>query len=406
MDPHDLQPPGADATGRLAVVSGYAHNPLTPRGQRTQRLVERLGEDWDVGLVGLPPDVFSQTATPSSGRVLWRKLAGNAVGAALLDKWEPWSARRLGGWAPAAEAALLIACPWSPVLYAARRLRRAGIPYVLDAGDPWGLTAPAPIGQLVSRRRWRQAERFLWSGASGAVVTTRQQAEVLAGHFPALPILVRPNGYEDRPAPPGAAVEPKRPDPRCLRLVHYGSLLRLRVDVIPLLQTLVDSGRWGRIELTQLGEDQDGMLRRAPEGVEIEWAAPRPWGEVLADAGEFDLAIVVGNVLPGQLPSKAIQYMTLPIPRLAVTLRPKDDALADYVRDRPGWATVQWDDPDADRAVWDHLARDWDRADLDPPQEESWPVVADQIVEFFSGCVRSERNGPTATAADRVHGWA
>jgi glycosyltransferase involved in cell wall biosynthesis len=391
MESHDLQPPGRRSRGRLAVVSGYAHNQLTPRGQRTQRLIECLRADWAVELTALPSETFKPSDRARPSRASWRKAAGRVVNSTLLDKWEPWSVHRLARWRPDVDAALLIAYPWSPVAYAARRLRQARIPYVLDAGDPWALTAPAPIGGRLTRRRWRRAERSLWSSASGAVVTTAQQAEVLAGLFPTLPVLVRPNGYEPSAEPPRRAEDPAESDPRELRLVHYGSLPYLRVDVTRLLGTLVASGRWDSIRLTQFGDDYEGMLRRAPAEVEIEWRAPRPWSEVLAEARTFDLALAIGNVLPGQLPSKAVQYMTLPIPRLAVTVQRQGDALGDYVRDRPGWAAIEWDDPDADRVVWEHLSRDWSGAALEPPRDEAWPAVATRIADFVAACVAPER---------------
>lgn len=382
---------------RLAVVSGYAARQLTPRGQRTQWLLRRLEDDWNVELVAMPGAAPSGDGAPGSGRVAWRRAASAAVGATLLDRWEPWSLRRLGRWPAAVDAGLLIAYPWSPVAYASRRLRSAGIPYVVDAGDPWALTSPGSGTRLLATRRCRRAERSIWSGAAGAVVTTRQQADVLAGLFPGLPALVRPNGY-DPPAASGAAPPSAPRDRERLRLVHYGMLSFLRVDVTELLAALVASGRWRSVSFTQYGDDHAGMLRNAPPGVEIERLPARPWPEVMAGAHRYDLAVVVGNWLTGQLPSKAIQYTTLPIPRLALTARESDDALAEYVGGRPGWLALGVGDGDAAARVGEHVDRAWSEAELAPPPEEAWPAVAEQVAGFVARCVGAAAAGHEASA--------
>jgi Glycosyl transferase 4-like domain len=377
------------ADRRLAVVSGYAARQLTPRGQRTQWLLRSLARDWETELFALPPQSPSGgSAAPGSGRAPWRRAGGDVVRTLLLDKWEPWSIRRLGRWRPRADAALLISYPWSPIAYAARRLQQAGVPYVVDAGDPWVLTSPGTDTRFLAKSRSSRAERAIFAGAAGAVLTTSQQAEKIAAISPGLPILVRPNGYD--PLPAGS--EPARPAPGerdsgRLRLVHYGMLTFIRVDVAGLLERLLASGRWKSISFTQYGDDHDGMLARAPAAVEIELRPPRPWGEVLADAHRYDLAVVVGNRLTGQLPSKAVQYMTLPIPRLGLSERPSDDALAEYVAGRPGWLALAKDDPDAAQRIWEHVGSDWGGGALAPPPEEAWPEVAARIGGFFERCV-------------------
>ncbi len=382
----------------LAVVSGYALKPLTPRGQRTQWVRSALEHDWDVELTALPAESPAGNSTSGSGRAPWRRAAGDAVRTTLLDKWEPWSLRQLARWQPQVDAGLLIAYPWSPVAYAAGRLRRAGIPYVVDAGDPWVLTSPGTDTRLLAKYRCRRAERAIWGHAAGAVVTTKQQADVISGFFGDLPILIRPNGYE--PAEPVIGAQPDEArlrDPEHLRLVHYGMLSFVRVDVSRMLEALVASGRWKSISFTQYGDDHAGMLARAPDSVAVEFLPAQPWPEVLAGASRYDLAVVVGNWLTGQLPSKAVQYMTLPIPRLALSERESDDALAEYVSGRPGWLALAKDEPDAAQRVWEHLERGWGEVELEPPAEEAWPRVAEQIADFVEQCV----NGATTRRADR-----
>jgi len=378
--------PARRADRRLALVSGYAARRLTPRGQRTQWLQESLARSWEVELLALPPQPASEGApSPGSGRAPWRRAAGDAVRTLLLDKWEPWSIRRLGRWRPPVDAGLLVAYPWSPVAYAARRLRHAGIPYVVDAGDPWVLTSPGTDTRFLAKARSRRAERAIYAGAAGAVLTTRQQAEKVAEISSGLPILVRPNGYD--PLPSGVAAPSRERDSGRLRLVHYGMLTFVRVDVAALLERLVASGRWKSISFTQYGDDHAGMLAKAPASVEVDLRPPRPWAEVLADAHRYDLAIVVGNWLTGQLPSKAVQYMTLPIPRLGLSERAHDDALAEYVEGKPGWLALAKDDPDAAQRVWEQVEREWTPAELAPPAEEAWPQVAAQIGDFVERCV-------------------
>lgn len=367
---------------RLAVVSGYGLKTLTPRGQRTHWVVESLERGWDVELTALPAEEPAAGVATGNGSPPWRRLAGDAVRSTLLDKWEPWSMRRLGRWQPQVEGGLLIAYPWSPVTYAARRLRDAGLPYVVDAGDPWVLTSPGTDTRLLAKYRGRRAEGEIWSGATGAVVTTRQQADVIASHFPALPILIRPNGYDPIPDGIAATAPTEERDPEHLRIVHYGMLTFVRVDVSKLLERLAAAGRWKRITFTQYGDDHAGMLARAPASVEVEFRPALPWVEVLACASQYDVAIVVGNWLTGQLPSKAIQYMTLPIPRLALSERESDDALAEYVSGRPAWLALAKDEPEAAERLRRHLEHEWSAADLAPPPEEAWPRVAERIAGF------------------------
>jgi hypothetical protein len=373
---------------RLAVVSGYGLKKLTPRGQRTHWVVDYLERDWDVELTALPAQEPASGVASGNGTPSWRRFAGDAVRTTLLDKWEPWSMRQLGRWKPQVSGGLLIAYPWSPVTYAARRLRHAGLPYVVDAGDPWVLTSPGTDTRLLAKYRGRRAEGAIWSGAAGAVVTTRQQADVIGSHFPSLPILVRPNGYDPIPDGAEAAVAgAAERDPEHLRIVHYGMLTFVRVDVSKLLERLAASGRWKSISFTQYGDDHAGMLAKAPASVEVEFRPAQPWADVLAGASQFDVAIVVGNWLTGQLPSKAIQYMTLPIPRLALSERESDDALAEYVSGRPAWLALAKDEPEAAERLWQHLERDWSADELAPPAEEAWPRVAERIGEFVGQCV-------------------
>jgi hypothetical protein len=306
--------------------------------------------------------------------------------AVLLDPYEPEARRRLGGWAANVDAALLVGYPFSTVTVAAERLRRASVPYVVDLGDPWVLTA------VRGARRWGpqalrglRRERSLWAHAAGAIAPTAPLAADLTRHFPALPTLVRPSGYEPVPAidaPPIGASSAAR----VLRLVHYGELYRPRLAIGSFLAGLVSAGRWQRIELAVFGSVFDDALGGTPPQVSVSICERRPWRECVASARAHDVALVVGNTDPRGLPSKAVQYLTLPIPRLALVSGDREDQLAAYVAGRPGWLALSASDQ-SDRAVAalaGHVERQWTRGELAPPASEAWPAVASEILGFVA----------------------
>jgi hypothetical protein len=342
-------------------------------------------------------DESRQSSSPA------RRAARSLGEAVLLDKHEPRSSRRLRRWHPDVDAAVLVCAPFSPVVYAARRLIEAGIPYVVDAGDPWALTSPEKRRRYLGGWRATRGERLLWHGARGAVVTTPGQARRLSALFPELAVLTRPNGYD--PAFPAAASQATEgeQDLRCLRLVHFGSMYEPRVDLARFLGMLRRAGPWEEVSLTQYGSDWTGALRRLPPGVTADARRPVPWDEAVRAAADFHLAVVVGNRDPAQLPSKAVQYLTLPIPRLAVTGGASEDALAGYVSDKPGWLVASVGDSRAAERVAAHVARSWIPTDLRPPPEESWPAVTARLVQFIDGCL-GEQGGDRFAAASTIGG--
>lgn len=390
-------PTTSSSRGRLAVVSGLAHNSMTPRGQRTQNLVEELGKRWDVELVALPPETFGGRDAPVARQPLYRRVLGSAMKSVALDRWEPWAARRLFRWHPDADAALLVGYPWSPVTRAARRLARHGIPYVVDAGDPWVLTEPATLPHTVSVWRARHAELPIWRNAAGAVVTTPQQGDRLKQMFPHLQVMARPNGYVPL-AEPAVVPDSSERDPSSLTLAHFGTLSPIRVDLVPMLTQLQRSERWRTITFAQFGNDYEGMLQRAPKGVRIERHPARPWPEIVASAGDFDAAVVLGNQRGYLLPSKAVQYLTLPIPRIAVTNGEPDDALAVFAEAHSGWMVAGDGEAEVSRRLWEHLAHEWPPAELAPPAAESWTNVAVQVAAFIEDCV----GGKPESASERA----
>jgi hypothetical protein len=362
------------------VVSYLAHDPFSPRGIRTQELVRAFRKRWEVELISgpAPKNRVSSNGTAPLSRRLGRGLSS----ATLIDRFEPWSCRQLANWSPRVDAALLIGFPFSTLAWGAKRLVARGIPYVADVGDPWILTARAPPARGVAAARSRRDEKNMWQSAAGAIVTTSGQAADLAAIFPDLAILVRPNGYTGLTDTPDRSTSITRND-AVLRLAHFGTLSVCRISVTPFLTALARSGLWRRIEFHQFGSDWDAMLTDPPESVSVKFEPPRPWHEVAKDLRRFDAVVVVGNRDPRQLPSKVIDYLALPAPRIAITGDPRRDSTSEYLADKDGWLVIADDDPSAGRAVAGHL--DACRGmRLDPPMSESWPEVAHTVLRFFA----------------------
>jgi hypothetical protein len=373
------------ARRRLVVVSGFGDDALTPRGQRTQQEIRVLSRDWEVELIAMPARDH-RGGGGATGRSIPRRLASRAVQELLFDRWEPWARQRFGRWRPEADAAVLVVAPWSPAAVASRRLRERGIPYVIDAGDPWAVGLRNRPRTIAGRRSLR-AEAPIWEGAAGAILTTPQQAQRMSSIYPELPIMFRPNGYEIPDGAPRPDAGEGEPGGSRLRLAHFGVVYAARLDVVPFLTRLQQSGNWDSVRFDQFGGDPDGMLNAAPPGVEVANHAAIPWPEVMARTDEFDAVVVLGNELGELLPSKAVQYLTLPVPRIAVTDTERDDALTDFARGHSAWLAVSPTDPEAGRLVAGHVNRDWTAAELDPPPADRWPAVAEELGAFVSQCV-------------------
>lgn len=378
-------------TPSLAIVAFAADRPLSPRGERAREIASAAQHTADPQLIG------------PEGRVPVRRQSrrlSHVASPLLLDAWEPeaWSALRRRR--PRPDAGLLVGFPVSGVYWGARWLVRQGVRYVVDLGDPWALTQPGGGPPPMGRLRAAECERFVWRHAAAAILTTELQAARLRALYPRLPITVRPNGY--RPVGSAAAAERDRDDSGTLRLVHYGNIYEPRLPIAPLLSALAASGRWDSIVLTQQGDDWTGALRHPPRGVHVEHARACSWKDVVAAGPRHDLAIVLGNRNPAQLPSKAVQYLTLPIPRLAIAGSDSADALRGYVADKPGWLTLPWDAPPhlAGAAVAGHVGRVWSRPELAAPPAESWEVVARTLVDFTLAHTAGPRREPSVDQPD------
>jgi hypothetical protein len=358
----------------LVVVAFAADRPLSPRGERARAIAHAAAEVLPTELIG-PPE------KPGPIRRGVRRLA-RLASPFVLDPWEPeaWLTLRRRRARP--QVALLVGFPFSAVYWAARRLVGENVPYVVDFGDPWALTRATDVPPAMGGGRALRCEEFVWRGASGGILTTQLQADAIRRRFGDVPLLVRPNGY--RPVKRAGPPSDVRRRHRCLRIVHYGNLYQPRLDIVPVISRLAACGRWDTVVLTQQGDDWTGALRRLPPSVRVEVRRPQAWSDVVAAANDHDVALVVGNRNPAQLPSKAIQYLTLPIPRLAVVGADPADALWAYVRGRPGWLTLRHDAPAdvAGAAVAAHLSRPRRAELLAPPPEESWEAVAKTVLKF------------------------
>lgn len=379
-------PGGLRQSQRLLLVSYLAHEPFAPRAVRTRELLSALRREWTVELIA-PPAAPEPTGPPRRGPSLPRRIGRLTHSAFLLDKFEPWSRGRFGTWRPDATGALLVGFPFSPVVYAARKLREYGIPYIVDAGDPWILTNRWPEVRLVARVRAARAERALWEDAAGAVLTTPAQARALQELFPGLPILVRPNGFTPVEAPRlQAGSSADRRDKTALKLAHFGDITVDRIDVRPWLSSLVRSGHWVSVEVHQYGSDWTGRLASLAD-VSVTFHHPREWAEIVQLAPSYDAAVVIGNRDRSLLPSKTVPYLQLPIPRFALTKERAADALIEYVRQKPGWLVVDADDAATAERVLKHVRTDWTSEALEPPESESWECVADEVARFIRGTI-------------------
>lgn len=362
------------------MVSYLARSSFSPRGVRTRRIIEALADRWQVQLISGPPP--RDAGRRSVARHGWDYSLYRLHASLAMDRYEAWSIRHLACWRAKGDGALLIGYPFSPIAYAAYALRRAGVPYVVDIGDPWTLTARALGTEPHSPWRGGQAERNVWGAAAGAILTTEPQAAALTEMFPRLPTLVRPNGYDEA----NVSALPVRVPPTDgeLHLGHFGRLYGPRVDVGRALNGLARSGNWRRVVVHQFGEVERGTLDSVGKEVQVIIQPARPWREIQQTSARLSAVLVVGNVSPAQLPSKVIDYLTLPAPRVALVRGRGDDAIVEYLRDKRGWLVAAADSPDLAAKIDAHLDREWTDAELGPPSAEAWPIVAERVATFIA----------------------
>jgi hypothetical protein len=173
-----------------------------------------------------------------------------------------------------------------------------------------------------------------------------------------------------------------------------------RLDVSRFLDSLVQSGRWKSVELHQYGPHWGSVLAKL-NSVRVIMHEPVPWDGAQQEAARLHAAVVIGNRDRTLLPSKAVDYLTLPVPRIAITNRPPRDALAEYVEGKPGWLSVAVDTPLAASMVHEHLSRSRTAEELTPPASESWDAVAGVISTFVARCLHRACNSRSERSSDR-----
>jgi hypothetical protein len=366
-----------------AIVVSFAGG-NSPRSQRTARVTEALEGDFGYRVERVPaPRPGPDGLEVPLKSALHRRLVRRALQPLLLDEWELAARGMLRGWEPSARGAVVIGWPYSPIYLAAKRLVAAGVPYVVDVGDPWVVTAkPGDWGHDWGRVRGRAraAETFLWENAAAGVVTARTQARRLQSSFPDLKLLCRPNGYEATDVAVDGTEVGELGDE--LRLVQFGAVYEVRLPIGPWLSRLRRAAGCQKLVFANYGHmPLPGLLQSTDPAIVVESHDPVEWPRACEIAQGFDAAIVTGNQDPAQLPSKAVQYLTLPIPRIAVTAGADSD-LASFAAGQPGYIAVDIDsDEDITRALA-HLRRTWSSAELTPPPGDSWDAVAREIAEF------------------------
>jgi hypothetical protein len=227
------------------------------------------------------------------------------------------------------------------------------------------------------------AEAFLWRHAAAGVVTTQRQARALQALFPDLDLLVRPNGYTpmaDGEGPANAAREGTEGE---LRLVQFGSVNPRKLPIGGWLSNLRRVAGLTRVRFANYGSvNRQDLLESEDPAVVIEAHESVEWGEACRIARGFDAAVVVANINPAELPSKSIQYLTLPIPRVAVTASSDPGELGAFAAQRPGFIAVDGGSEDDVSRLISHLHRRWSEEELSPPAGDSWDVVARDVTGF------------------------
>lgn len=361
----------APARPSLAVVSYYS-TPGSPRGERVSRVLPHLQQTWEVELIDGPGG--SSQSHNNSG------LAGRLAQIAsrlIVDRFEPWSLCRFWEWRPEVAGAWLVGVPLSPLSRAFVRLHRSRVPFVVDLGD---LESDSPLRKGLGHRRRLAIERKLLRCAVGVVVTTQSQAQTVAAIVPRkTPVLVRPNGYDVCDVPIATPSDPQAH----LRLAHLGLLYSLRVDAVPFLERLAEQGQWMGVVLNQFGPVKHRALEGLPKSVMLNLSPTLPRADAAKAALGSDALLVVDNMSGRSLPSKAIEYLGIPRPRIALVAS-CDSELARFARNQKGWLVVHWNDREPAAKVAEFLGKSWTPESLEPPIEHSWESVSIEIADFVT----------------------
>ncbi len=221
----------------------------------------------------------------------------------------------------------------------------------------------------------------MWEGSSGAIVTTDGQAEALLSLF-----LISKSLFGRTASRPLCRPHQRPSLCRPLPVVNSGS----STMATSMLHASSGTSENSRRAAGGSGPSCTNMAissgtvccRESAMRSKIERRQVLPWSQILAEAPAFHAALAIGNRNPAQLPSKAVQYLTLPIPRVAL-VGTETDALATYARGMPGWVSIAPTTSHPDRELASLLGRHWNPSELAPPVTESWEHVERALLDFI-----------------------
>src|SRR5690606_32512551 len=181
-------------------------------------------------------------------------------------------------------------------------VRRAGIPWVADLGDP--VLAP------YTPRRWRprsqRLERAVFRHAAHVILTNpKAMQQMLERHGSAAPMSVLTQGFDLTPAPldVGAGLF----DPDRLELLYTGSLYAFRrIDVL-LASLRCDPRIRLSIAAVTVPESLLAAARAAPDQLRLLGFLPHR--QALALQRQADVLVNIANDDPAQIPGKFYEYL-------------------------------------------------------------------------------------------------
>jgi glycosyl transferase family 4 len=356
-----VRTPAPDVLKRLVA--------LVPRGRpKTARPAVPAGE--------APP--------PARGAVDW--MSRLLVTPDPKIGWIPFAARAAirAGRASPPHAILSSGPPWSAHRAALRAARRLRAPWAADFRDPWATSPFVEIPYPSLRRRNERLEAEVVREARLVLCNTDALERSFRDRYPGEPrdkFLVLTNGYDPEEFD---GVEPARPEPGKMRLLHPGVLYGKR-DPRGLLAALCEL-RDGEPEVARaldvrfvgfLREERFDMERVAAEwGLEgiVHGQGSVGHREALALMRGSDALLVLGlagGEPESQVPAKVYEYFGAD--RFILSLSHPDGAIARILAQggRPH-RVVPFDDVAAIRAAIVDLHARWKRGELRAPDAATW----------------------------------
>ncbi len=176
-------------------------------------------------------------------------------------------------------------------------------PHVVDYGDPWSFRVNNDMPS-VRRQIDYYVERAVHQYASGSIVNTQPQAELMKRSFPQSKVVLIPNGFD-----PNDYLEETELNSDELR--HLGALYEIRLSLSPMGEAIQSSKCFNR--LVTYGDvfhvDLPPWIERRPS---VSFA------ESIALMQSAKALVVLGNQGALQIPSKLYSYLGARRPILAI----------------------------------------------------------------------------------------